>query len=177
MSHKIINKNSELQGLLDDSNRLAPFTLALLDDLQSNANVKPYLRHFIKSWTIVAKNPKHITVLCLECFDKEMFILRNRIVLSQNITLLNEDDLQTSGEFDLRNDEFLAKLASHNKQTGDNVLLIDSVVPLFMYQIGITTEAATKHICSWLHRLQSSFSHIAFVVHTDFTSDHYVESA
>ena len=179
MSHKVINKGSLLQSLLDDSKRLAPFTLALLDDLESTANVGPYLRHLIKSYTD-GKNPKHIILFCLEQTNKEKFVLFNKIVVNHNVTLVNEDDLQGENEnalFDLRNEEFVSKLIAYNKPNMDNVLVMDSLVPLFMSQMGVSVEAATKNICAWLHRLHDSFSHIVFVLHTDFITDRYFELA
>lgn len=178
MAYKVINKNSLLQSLLDDSNRLAPFTLALLDDLDSTANATIYFRHLVKFYT-QGKYPKHLTILCLEHLDTEAFVLKNRLTVNSNVVLLSEDDLAggDGNDCDLLNGQSIAKLASYNKPNVDNVLVVDSLVPLFMSRCGVTVETATKSIITWLNQLHNSFSHIAFVLHTDFLSDRYLELA
>ncbi|KAI2808779.1 hypothetical protein BLOT_006726 [Blomia tropicalis] len=174
MSNKVINKNNLLSSVLEDSNRLTPFILALLDDLNSQKYLSYYVCYLFKSYTEI-KNPKHVTVLCLEDPKKENFVLKNRVELNHNITLINEDDLNIINYGREFRNELTAKLSTYKKNDQDNVLVIDSIVPLYMSQSETSYEVATKNICSWIIGLHSIFSHIVFILHTDFTFERYLE--
>ena len=174
MSNKVINKNNLLSSVLEDSNRLTPFILALLDDLNSQKYLSYYVCYLFKSYTEI-KNPKHVTVLCLEDPKKENFVLKNRVELNHNITLINEDDLNIINYGREFRNELTAKLSTYKKNDQDNVLVIDSIVPLYMSQSETSYEVATKNICSWIIGLHSVFSHIVFILHTDFTFERYLE--
>lgn len=191
-SHKNVvkEKGSLLETLLDDSNRLAPFTLALLDDLPSTDSMSAYRRHLIKRWTEeepVGANkrkknspPKHMTILCLQSDTKEAFVRTagNASAINANITLVDEEDLSSGDEGDLlKSESVLQKLSAGNKQSGDNVLVIDSVIPLLLMsnQVSTSMESATKAVAGWLVRLHEFFSQVVFTLHTDVFAAQFVE--
>ena len=145
----IKERGSLLESLLEDSNRLAPLTLALLDDLASRASMAAYRRHLIRRWAeggdqLKKRQPsKHLTILCLEEVDKEAFVAANRIGSTANVLLLDADDIGPEEEI-LKSEHILKELAAQGRAQSlssdsfssssfrDSVLVIDSVVPLLM---------------------------------------------
>ncbi len=149
----IKERGSLLESLLEDSNRLAPLTLALLDDLASRASMAAYRRHLIRRWAEGGgggdqlkkrqQPSKHLTILCLEEVDKEAFVAANRIGSTANVLLLDADDIGPEEEI-LKSEHILKELAAQGRaqslssdsfsssSSRDSVLVIDSVVPLLM---------------------------------------------
>lgn len=192
-----------MESLLEDSNRLAPFTLALLDDLASTTSMAAYRRHLIRRWTegeeggLKRKIPaKQLTILCLQEGDKEAFVAANQQVISANVLLLGDEDFEGEEEI-LKSEHILKRLAGRAgrpAQSADSshhrVLVIDSVVPLLMEAMttgqeeSCSVQAATKAVAAWLGRLHQEpqhFSHIVFTLHTDVfggsSAHQYVELA
>lgn len=169
-----------LETVIEDSLRLSPFTMLLIDDIETITTTKSgcwsFIPHLLHGYVRNQKAPKHVTILSLDECDKNRFSNR-RTLPATSVSILSELDLPDNQSVaSLLDEQVGCQLLLKNRLPGvDNVLLIDSIAPLLIAAAehdGL--EMSTKRVTRWLYSLANHFTHCLVIHHSD-SFDLFVE--
>lgn len=157
---KIVEKTCLLQDVWDESTRLQPLMLTLIDDLETLNQQTIFLDHFIDR--IVTKNSSKNIILFGT--NPQHFKPKSH----SKIQILDDQEINQS---DIK--EFESKLISvATKNDSSNVLIIDSINPLFLIfdDDDHDDEIISRKFYQFLHRIKQYYQQIILIYHSMFDS-------
>lgn len=168
-SRKKIDTNNLINDILNDSTRLMPMLMVLIDDYRTETSRICFLGHLIN--VSLSKNPDRSSIIVFldsnqSYFDMKAGIRKN----SSPILRLNEND------FDSNDIESIQKkLIDLGKNSNNYILIIDSINSLLMMMFDDFKSAygnaqkTFQQFNMWLEPLRNLFKKIVLVFHSNYT--------
>ena len=162
----VVEKTCLLQDIWDESTRLQPLMLTLIDDLETLTQQTIFLGHFIDR--LVLKNsPRNFFLLSFGT-NEQHFYRHAQIKSNTKIQILNEHNFQLSDTAVA----FESKLISLAPIDSSNVLIINCINPLFLIFDNDDNDDDDRGIArkfyQFLQRLKKNYQQIILIYHSMF---------
>ena len=162
----VVEKTCLLQDIWDESTRLQPLMLTLIDDLETLTQQTIFLGHFIDR--LVLKNSSRNFFLLSFGTNEQHFYRHDQIKSNTKVQILNEHDFQLSDTAVA----FESKLISLAPIDSSNVLIINCINPLFLIFDNDGNDDDDRGIVrkfyQFLQRLKKNYQQIILIYHSMF---------
>lgn len=123
-----MEKSNLLEDIIEESTRLQPLLLTIINDIETNGNKTAFLGHLINRYS--TKNTSKNIILLLQETNETYFYEQSKVRPNTNIKIIKDIIDFESDKFD---ENYLkTKLSSMTKNNSNNVLVINPINPLLL---------------------------------------------
>lgn len=171
-----MEKNNLLEDVIEESTRLQPLFLTIINDIETYANKTAFLGHLINRYS--TKNSSRNIILLLQETNETYFYKQSKFQPNSNVKIIKDIINFNLEKFD---DNYLkTKLSSMIKNDSSNVLVINPINPLLLLfdpDDNNKNENVAPSLFMFIKNMKSLFQHVILNFHYDnFMSDDLMDA-